>query len=331
VNGQYPSAAFWSGRTVALTGGEGFLGRHVCAALEEVNADVRVVRSAEHDLRDPGDCRAALAGASVAIHLAARVGGIGFNRSQPAPLARDNLLLGINVFDAARDAGVEKLVASCSVCAYPLDTPVPFSELDIWDGYPEDSNAPYGLAKRMLLVLSDAYRRQYSLDSCAPVFANLYGPGDNFDLASSHVVAAMVRKYVEAAERGEDQVVLWGTGTPTREFLFVEDAARALLLCAERWSSSEPINIGTGEETSISDLAEMIAMLTGYEGETIWDPSRPDGQPRRSLDVSRAKEHIGFSPLVSLEEGLSRTVSDFRSQRASSAGQRHHVQSRRPR
>jgi GDP-L-fucose synthase len=307
-----PDGAFWSGKTVAVTGGAGFLGRPTVAQLEELGAEVRTIRSADHDLRDRAACRAALDGAQAVIHLAANVGGIGYNRRNPGPLAHDNLAMGLNVFEACRELEVEKLVAACSVCAYPKFTDVPFSEDDIWDGYPEESNAPYGLAKKMLLVLSDAYRRQYGLDSCAPVMANLYGPGDNFDLEDSHVIAAMVNKYVTAAERGESEVVLWGTGEPSREFLYVDDAVRALLLCAERLDSSDPVNIGTGSETRIRDLAEMIAVLAGFEGETVWDTSRPDGQPKRSLDVSRARELIGFKAQTPLDEGLRRTIESFR-------------------
>ena len=235
-----PDPAFWSGKTVAVTGGAGFLGRRTVAMLEELGADVNVVRSAEHDLRDRAACFDALRDKQVVIHLAANVGGIGYNRRNPGPLAHDNLAMGLNVFEACRELGVEKLVAACSVCAYPKFTPVPFREDDIWNGYPEESNAPYGLAKKMLLVLSDSYRRQYGLDSCAPVMANLYGPGDNFDLEDSHVIAAMIHKYVLAVERGESEVVLWGTGEPSREFLYVDDAARALLLCAERLDTPNP-------------------------------------------------------------------------------------------
>ena len=261
-----PDPAFWSGRAVLVTGGAGFLGRPTIAMLREHGAQVSAPRSAERDLRDRDACLAALDGAEVVIHLAANVGGIGYNRRNPGPLAHDNLAMGVNVFEACRELGVSKLVAACSVCAYPKFTDVPFSEDDIWDGYPEESNAPYGLAKKMLLVLSDAYRRQYGLDSCAPVMANLYGPGDNFDLEDSHVIAAMVHKYVAATERGDEEVVLWGTGSPSREFLYVDDAARALLLCAERLETSEPVNIGTGTETSIRDLAETISELAGFRG-----------------------------------------------------------------
>jgi GDP-L-fucose synthase len=275
-----------------------------------------VVRSAEHDLRDPAATRAAVDGAEIVIHLAARVGGIGFNRRNPGPLAYDNTIMGTHVFEQSRQAGVRKLVAACSVCAYPKFTPVPFSEDSIWDGYPEESNAPYGLAKKMLIVLSDAYRRQYGFDSCAPIMANLYGPDDNFDLEDSHVIAAMIRKFVEARDQGHDSVTLWGTGKPSREFLYVDDAAQALILAAERLDSSQPVNIGTGVETSIRDLAETIHQLTGFDGEIVWDTSMPDGQPTRYLDVSRARELIGFEAQTPLDEGLRRTIDSYRAQQA---------------
>ncbi len=310
----HPDPSFWSERPVTVTGSGGFLGGAVVRNLGELGADVRLVRSVDHDLRDPSVARAALEGADTVLHLAARVGGIGFNRRNPAPLAYDNLTMGTNVFEQSRLAGVRKLVAACSVCAYPKFTPVPFSEDDLWIGYPEESNAPYGLAKKVLLVLSDAYRRQYGFDSCAPVIANLYGPRDNFDLEDSHVIAAMIRKFVEAAERGDDEVVLWGTGSPSREFLYVDDAARALILAAERLDTSAPVNIGTGVETRIRDLAETIRSLSGFEGEIVWDASRPDGQPSRYLDVSRARELIGFEAVVALEEGLRRTIGSFRAE-----------------
>jgi GDP-L-fucose synthase len=309
-----PSPQFWEGKAVVVTGGAGFLGRPTVRLLEELGAKPTVIRSADRDLRDPRAMREAVEGATVVIHLAAKVGGIGFNRANPAPLVYDNMMMTANVFEASRQAGVEKLVSACTVCAYPKFTPSPFSEDDLWNGYPEESNAPYGLAKKMMLVLSDAYRRQYGFDSCAPIVANLYGPDDNFDLESSHVIAAMIRKYVEAHERGDEQVVLWGTGTPTREFLFVEDAARALVLAAEHLDVSDPVNIGTGTETNIRTLAETIERLVGFEGETVWDSSRPDGQPRRFLDVTRARELMGFEARVSLEDGLRRTIESFRAQ-----------------
>jgi GDP-L-fucose synthase len=306
-----PEPAFWRGKSVTLTGGAGFLGAAVAASLEELGAETRIIRSVDHDLRDPAAARRAVERAEVVIHLAARVGGIGFNRRNPAPLVYDNLMIGANVFEQSRLAGVQKLVAACTVCAYPKFTPVPFSESELWNGYPEESNAPYGLAKKMLLVLSDAYRRQYGFDSCAPIVANLYGPGDNYDLEDSHVIAAMIRKFVEARDRGTGEVVLWGSGEPSREFLYVDDAARALLLAAERLDTSEPVNIGTGQETRIRDLAETIRRLTGFEGEITWDASKPDGQPARYLDVRRARELLGFEAEVPLEEGLRRTIGSF--------------------
>ena len=228
--------------------------------------------------------------------------------------------MGSNVFEQSRLAGVSKLVAACSVCAYPKYMNAPFREDEIWDGYPEESNAPYGLAKKMLLVLSDAYRRQYGFDSCAPVLANLYGPDDNFDLEDSHVIAAMIRKFVEARDAGHEEVVLWGTGEPSREFLYVDDAARALILAAERLGTSEPVNVGTGVETRIRDLAAIIRSLTGHEGEVRWDTSRPDGQPARYLDVSRARELMGFEAEMPLDEGLRRTIESFEAQLAAAAG-----------
>ena len=307
-----PDPAFWQGKDVVVTGGAGFLGKPTVRMLTELGASVQVPRSVQHDLTDPGACLEALSGAEVVIHLAANVGGIGFNRRNPAPLVRDNMAMGLNVFEACRELGVGKLVAACSVCAYPKFTPVPFKEDDLWSGYPEESNAPYGLAKKMLIVLSDAYRRQYGLDSCVPVVANLYGPEDNFDLEDSHVIAAMVHKYVVAAENDEPEVVLWGTGEPSREFLYVDDAARAMILAAEHADFSEPFNVGTGIETKIRDLAELVVEATGFRGKTVWDSSRPDGQPVRYLDVTRAAESIGFRAQVPLAEGLRLTVDSFR-------------------
>src|SRR3954447_19069229 len=276
-----PDPGFWSGKRVVVTGGAGFLGTPTTALLRDLGAEVSVIRSADYDLREREATRQALEGAEVVLHLAANVGGIGFNRRNPAPLAHDNLAMSLNVFEAARELEIGKLVAAGSVCAYPKFTPVPFSEDEIWNGYPEESNAPYGLAKKMLIVLSDAYRRQYGLDSCVPVIANLYGPGDNFDLEDSHVVAALVHKFAVAAENDEPEVILWGTGEPSREFLYVDDAARAMLLAAEHASSSEPFNVGSGVETKIRDLAELVAEATEFRGKTTWDSSFPDGQQVR--------------------------------------------------
>jgi GDP-L-fucose synthase len=314
-----PDPSFWEEKKVTVTGGGGFLGKATVRQLEELGAYVRVIRSSEHDLRVAEHARDAVEGAEVVLHLAARVGGIGFNRRNPAPLAYDNTMMGAHVFEQSRLAGVRKLVAACSVCAYPKFTPVPFSEDSLWDGYPEESNAPYGLAKKMPIVLSDAYRRQYGFDSCAPIMANLYGPDDNFDLEDSHVIAAMIRKFVEARERGDDAVTLWGTGSPSREFLYVDDAARGLILAAERLDSSTPVNVGTGIETRIRDLADIIHRLSGFEGEVVWDTSMPDGQPTRYLDVSRARELFGFEAETPLEEGLRRTIESFRAQQAPAA------------
>jgi GDP-L-fucose synthase len=311
-----PSPDFWDGRSVTVTGGAGFLGRFVTRDLRELGADVRVIRSSDHDLRDPAASRDAVDGAQVVIHLAANVGGIGFNRRNPAPLVYDNLMMTGNIFEQARAAGVEKLVSACTVCAYPKHTPVPFSETSLWDGYPEESNAPYGLAKKMMLVLSDAYRRQYGFDSCVPIIANLYGPEDNFDLEDSHVIAAMIRKFVEAHERGGEPVTLWGTGSASREFLYVEDAARALLLAAEHLDRSDAVNVGTGVETRIRDLAELIQDLVGHRGDIVWDSTKPDGQPTRYLDVSRARDWLGFEADTPLRDGLDRTIASFRAQQS---------------
>jgi GDP-L-fucose synthase len=311
-----PSRAHFDGRAVTVTGGAGFLGSAVVRDLTALGADVRVIRSADFDLRDPAAAREAVDGADTVIHLAANVGGIGFNRAHPAPLVYDNLMMTANIFEGSRDAGVGKLVSACTVCAYPKFVDAPFREDDLWNGYPEESNAPYGLAKKMMLVLSDAYRRQYDFDSCAPIVANLYGPNDNFHLENSHVIPAMIRKFVEAIDRGEPTVTLWGTGDPSREFLYVDDAARGLLLAAERLQTSDPINLGVGRETRIRDLAELIAQLAGFEGELVWDTSKPDGQPKRFLDVTRARELMGFEATVALEDGLARTIESFREQTA---------------
>jgi GDP-L-fucose synthase len=315
--GGAPEPGFWAGRSVVVTGGGGFLGRPTVEMLTAVGADVRAPRSADFDLRERGAASEALAGAEVVLHLAANVGGIGYNRRNPGPLLRDNVAMGLNVFEAAREHDVEKLVAAGSVCAYPLAPPrIPFVEDDIHRGEPEPSNAPYGNAKRVLIELSAAYREQYGLDSCVPVITNLYGPGDDFDPEDSHVIPAMIGKYLAAVESEAPEVSLWGSGEPTREFLYVDDAARALLLAAERLSTSQPVNIGIGEETRIRDLAERIAELTGFEGKTVWDHSRPDGQPRRVLDVDRARELIGFEAELPLEQGLPRTIESRRAELA---------------
>jgi GDP-L-fucose synthase len=309
-----PSPEFWEGRAVTVTGGAGFLGRVVVRRARDLGAEVSVVRSSDHDLRDPAATREAVDGAQLVVHLAANVGGIGFNRRNPGPLVYDNMVMSANIFEQCRLAGVAKLVSANTVCAYPKFTPVPFAETSLWDGYPEESNAPYGLAKKMMIVLSDAYRRQYGFDSCAPILANLYGPEDNFDLEDSHVIAAMIRKFVEGHDHGDEPVTLWGTGSASREFLYVDDAARALLLAAEHLDRSDPVNVGTGVETRIRDLAELIQELVGHRGDVVWDASKPDGQPTRYLDVTRAWEWLGFEAQTPLRVGLARTIESFREQ-----------------
>jgi GDP-L-fucose synthase len=317
-----PAAQFWAGKPVVVTGGAGFLGRPVVRLLKDLGADTRVVRSGDHDLRDPRASRAAVDGAAVVIHLAANVGGIGFNRANPAPQLRENVLIDLNVVEAARAAGAAKLVMAGSVCAYPKHTPVPFREEEVWNGYPEETNGPYGIAKRVGQELAAVYRRQYGLDAVVPLLANLYGPGDHFGEERSHVIPALIRRFVEAGERGDRMVEVWGTGRASREFLYVEDAARAMLLAAERLDTADPVNVGTGSETTIRELAETIRELTGFEGEISWDASKPDGQPERRLDVTRARELIGFEAEVGFEQGLRQTVEWYRAWRAAQTAAR---------
>ncbi|MGD9891728.1 MAG: GDP-L-fucose synthase family protein [Dehalococcoidia bacterium] len=294
-----------------VTGGGGFLGRHVVARLQQAGArDIFTPRSAAYDLRERDDIDRALRDGrpDIVIHLAAVVGGIGANRDNPGRFFYDNAIMGIQLIEQARLAGVEKFVTAGTVCSYPKFTPQPFHEDDLWNGYPEETNAPYGLAKKMLLVQSQAYREQYGFDAVYLVPVNLYGPGDNFDLASSHVIPALIRKCVEAREAGAPEIEVWGTGTPTREFLYVEDAAEGIVLGAERYDDPDPVNLGSGREISIRDLAELIAELTGYQGQLVWNADKPDGQPRRQLDVSRAADRFGFRAQTDFREGLRRTI-----------------------
>jgi GDP-L-fucose synthase len=301
----------WTEKKICVTGGAGFLGTHLIRELRSKGAqDIFIPKIEDYDLVDSDAIRRMLADSDpdVIIHLAAHVGGIGANQEKPAEFFYDNLMMGVQLMHQAYERGVEKFVAIGTVCAYPKFTPVPFSEDDLWIGYPEETNAPYGLAKKMLLVQSQAYRDQYGYNSIFLLPVNLYGPGDNFNPRSSHVIPALIRKCVEAKEAGEDHIVVWGDGSPTREFIYVTDAARGIALATEKYNESLPVNLGSGFEISIKDLAEKIARMTGFEGDLVWDTSKPNGQPRRALDTSRAKEKFGFEARVDFDEGLQETI-----------------------
>ena len=302
---------FWNDKKVSVTGGAGFLGSFIVEKLKEkgVNEnDIRIPRSRDTDLRRWEKSVEVVKDVEVVIHLAAKVGGIGYNQKYPATLFYDNAIMGIQMMEAARQENIEKFVAVGTICAYPKFTPVPFKEDDLWKGYPEETNAPYGLAKKMLLVQSQAYRQQYGFDSIYLLPVNLYGPRDNFDLESSHVIPALIKKIFDAKESGEDCITVWGTGKATREFLYVEDAAEGIILATERYNKSEPVNLGSGFEISIKELVELIAEIAQFDGEIRWDTSKPDGQPRRCLDVSKAKEEFGFEAKVDFREGLRKTI-----------------------
>lgn len=309
----------WTDKTIMVTGGSGFLGSHVVERLRAAGCGrIIVPRSRDFDLRKQQTAMSLIEQTKpdLVIHLAASVGGIEANRKNPGAFFYDNLSMGIHLMEAARLGGVEKFVACGTICSYPKHAAVPFREEALWDGYPEETNAPYGLAKKMLLVQSQAYRQQYGFNSIFLLPVNLYGPRDNFDLETSHVIPALIRKCVEAKERNDDHIVVWGTGQVTREFLYVEDAAEAIVLAAEHYDGNQPVNIGTGEEISIKDLAELIARETGFTGEIRWDSGKPDGQPRRCLDVRKAREYFGFEARVSLQEGVRRTIAWYAAQRA---------------
>ena len=309
--------AFWPARRVLLTGGGGFLGGFLRERLErERPAALLAPRKRELDLRDGQAIRAYLAAErpDLIIHAAAVVGGIGANRMHPGSFFYENAIMGIQLIEEARRAGVSKFVCLGTICAYPKFTPVPFSEEDLWNGYPEETNAPYGIAKKALLVQLQAYREEYGFNGIFLLPVNLYGPRDNFDLQTSHVIPAMIRKFVEARDRGDGEVVLWGDGSPTREFLYVEDAAEGIVLATERYEGAEPVNVGSGHEIRISDLAGVIAGAVGYAGRIVWDTTKPSGQPRRLLDVSRAERGFGFRAATSLEEGLARTIAWYERQ-----------------
>ena len=310
--------SFWDEARVMVTGGAGFLGSRVVETLKEKGCkQVFVPRSSDYDLVQIEAVRRALKDAKpdVIIHLAARVGGIGANLAHPAEFFYDNLMMGVQLMQQAQEAGVSKFVAIGTVCSYPKYTPVPFREEDLWGGYPEETNAPYGLAKKMLLVQSQTYRQQYGYNSIFLIPVNLYGPGDNFHPESSHVIPALIKKCVDAQEAGEDQIVVWGTGTPTREFFYVDDAANGILLATEWYNESQPVNLGSGMEINIKDLVSLIAQLTEFEGEVVWDDSKPDGQPRRCLETSKAEQLFGFKAETLFEEGLRKTVEWYREER----------------
>ena len=305
------SPDFWRDRTFLVTGGGGFLGSHVLAELRKRGVSperLRAPRSHEADLLDPATCARVVDGVQVVVHLAAKVGGIGFNLERPGELFYENALMGLQLMEAARRAGVEKFVTVGTTCEYPKITPIPFREENLWNGYPDEITGPYGLAKKMLLVQGQTYRRQYGFHAVHLIPTNLYGPGDHFDEVSGHVIPSLIKRFVEAAGRGDREVVVWGTGRATREFLYVDDAAEGIALATERYDDPEPVNLGSGVETPIRELVETIARLTGFAGTIRWDAEKPDGQPRRSLDVERARKGFGFHSRTSLEEGLRATI-----------------------
>ena len=307
--------SWWANKKIVVTGGAGFLGSRLVEKLGERGAsNVFVPRSRDYDLVRYDDVVRLYRERQpdIVIHLAARVGGIGANRANPGKFFYDNLMMGVQLMEVARLTAVEKFVAIGTICAYPKFTPVPFKEENLWDGYPEETNAPYGLAKKMLLVQSQAYRQQYGFNSIYLLPVNLYGPADNADLETSHVIPAIIRKCVEALRDKRDEIVLWGTGNPTREFLYVDDAAEGILLATEKYDASDAVNLGSGQEISIRDLANLISRLTGFHGRIIWDTTKPDGQPRRGLDTSMAKRLFGFSASTPLESGLRKTIEGFR-------------------
>ena len=308
------SESYWDDKRVIVTGGSGFLGSFVVEKLEARGADVFVPRSADYNLTSSAGIDRMLAdgSAEILIHLAALAGGIGANRARPAEFFYENLMMGVPLLHRAWELRVPKFVAIGSVCSYPKITPLPFKEENLWDGYPEETNAPYGLAKKMLLVQAQTYREQYGYNAIYLMPVNLYGPRDNFDLQTSHVIPALIRKCLEAQERGDAELVAWGDGSPTREFLYAPDAADGIIAAAEKYNGSEPVNLGSGQEISIKDLLQLIARLTGFEGRITWDPSKPNGQPRRALDTTRAAEYFGWQASTPFEEGLRETIAWYR-------------------
>lgn len=301
---------FWKLKRVTVTGGAGFLGSFLVEGLKKGEAKIFIPRQEDYDLRKIEDIRRMLEDflPEIIIHLAASVGGIGANIKNPGKFFYDNIMMGVQLMEEARLRGIGKFVTIGTICSYPKFTPVPFKEEDLWNGYPEETNAPYGLAKKMLIVQSQAYQRQYGFNSINLLQVNLYGPRDNFDPESSHVIPALIKKCCDALELNEKEIVVWGTGKPTREFLYVEDAARGILAAAEKYNKSEPVNLGSGIEISIKDLVCLIAKLTGFKGKIVWDKAKPDGQPRRCLDVSKSEKEFGFGAKIDFEEGLKRTI-----------------------
>jgi GDP-L-fucose synthase len=308
--------SFWAGKRIVVTGGSGFLGRHLVPKLQRQSPEkVFVPRRQTCDLTLATNIEQLYSEARphIVIHLAGEVGGIGANRANPGRFFYNNLMMGVQLMEYARKYEVVKFVVLGTICAYPKLTPVPFKEDDLWNGYPEETNAPYGLAKKMLLVQAQAYRQQYGFNAINLLPVNLYGPGDTFDPERSHAIPAIIKKCVDAVRTGAQEIILWGTGNPTREFLYVDEAADAILLATERYDGNEPVNIGSGHEIRVGDLATLIAKLTGFQGKIVWDPAQPDGQPRRALDVSRAERLFGFRARMPFEEGLRRTIDWYRS------------------
>ncbi|MFA6635874.1 MAG: GDP-L-fucose synthase [Candidatus Omnitrophota bacterium] len=304
-----------AGKRIFVSGGNGFLGHFIVKRLRARGCkDIFVPDHSEYDLREPDRIKAAYNAAKpdIVIHLAAKVGGIGLNKEKPGELFYDNLVMGVHMIEQARIMGIKKFVALGTICCYPKFPPVPFKEKDLWEGYPEETNAPYGLAKKMLLVQAQSYRAQYGMNAIFLMPVNLYGPGDNFDPSSSHVIPALIKKCFDAKARGEKKIVVWGTGNQTREFLYVEDCAEAIVSAAESYDKPDPVNIGSGKDIKISDLARIIAKLTGFEGKIEWDRSRPDGQPKRRLDVKKAQKEFGFRAKTSFERGLEETVNWYK-------------------
>lgn len=305
---------FWQNKRVLITGAHGFLGKHLVKKLSQTKAELITPTSAECDLRDLELVKHIVKNVDMVIHLAAKVGGIGYNQQIPGEMFYDNLMMGAQLMEEARKARVKKFVALGTICAYPKFTPIPFKEEDLWNGYPEETNAPYGLAKKMLLVQAQAYRQQYGFNAIYLLPVNMYGPGDNFDPESSHVIPALIKKFIEAKNKKQKTVTVWGTGNPTREFLYVEDAARGIVLATEIYDGSEPVNLGSSHEISIRELAETIKELIGYKGTIVWDISKPDGQPRRKLDTSKAQRLFDFKTLIPFKQGLSETITWYKKQ-----------------